>query len=427
MNSTSSPKSLKPDHSESVRVFWLMYALAVLSWISIKMILPALPGLADVLNTNSSGIKLSVSIYLIFFALSQLVWGVIIQKRGSRRTIYYSLTITLLGTLIAMISFDLPLYMVGRTLEGIGMGALGPVTRTVLVNYFDHKALSVRLSIIIGTAATMPALAPLFAGYLLIWISWQAIFAVFFMITAILFYFIYRLLPSPLHETIDYEAFSMVKILQNYLAIVKQKVFWGYTLPYAAITGGLLGYYSAMPYWYHVQLHIAEQHFSYLVFPTVGMYVSGLLVSRWLIRTKTIEMIIVYGTVFAFSAACLAFALAALNINALIDIVIVMSLFGFSAGLISPNANAGVLAYFKQVAAPTSALVTMTVFSSAALISAITMNIHINETLWALAAYLGTLSVIALLAGYFWMWLPSQKRDSYYHTKQLREGESKER
>ena len=410
MNSTSSSKLLKNDRSESVRIFWLMYALAVLSWISIKMILPALPELADALNTNTSSIKLSVSIYLIFFALSQLVWGVIIQKTGSRRTIYYSLTITLLGTFIAMISFDLPLYMVGRTLEGIGMGALGPVTRTVLVNYFDHKALSVRLSIIIGTAATMPALAPLFAGYLLIWINWQAIFGVFFTITAILFYFIYRLLPSPLHETIDHEAFSMVKILQNYLAIGKQKVFWGYTLPYAAISGGLLGYYSAMPYWYHVQLHISEQHFSYLVLPTVGMYVLGLLVSRWLTKKTSIEKIMLYGTVFSFAAACLAFTLAILNNDALIGIVIVMSLFGFSASLISPNANAGVLVYFRQVAAPTSALVTMTVFSSASFTSAITMNIHIDETLWPLALYLGTLSVIALSVGYFWMWLPSQNR-----------------
>ncbi len=409
-NSISSAILLKHDRSENERIFWLMYALVVLSWISIKMILPALPGLADALNTSSSGIKISVSMYLIFFALSQLVWGVIIQKKGSRRTIYYSLTITMIGTLIAMTSFDLPLYIVGRTLEGIGMGALGPLTRTVLVNYFDHKALSVRISIIIGTAATMPALAPLFAGYLLVWINWQAIFGVFFMITATLFYFIYRLLPSPLHETIDHEAFSMVKILQNYLAIVKQKEFWGYTLPYAAISGGLLGYYSAMPYWYHVQLHISEQHFSYLVLPTVGMYVSGLMVSRWLIKTKSIEMIMVYGTMLAFAAACLAFILAILNIDALIGIVIVMSLFGFSASLISPNANAGVLVYFKQVAASTSALVAMTLFSSAALTSTITMNMHIDKTLWALAAYLGTLSVISLLAGYFWMWIPSKKR-----------------
>ena len=74
----------------------------------------------------------------------------------------------------------------------------------------------------------------------------------------------------------------------------------------------------------------------------------------------------VYGTVFAFVAACLAFVLAILNIDTHIDIIIVMSLFGFSAGLIAPNANEGVIVCFKQVAPPTSELVTMTVFSNAA-------------------------------------------------------------
>ncbi|MEA3491003.1 MAG: MFS transporter, partial [Campylobacterota bacterium] len=176
MKLSESAQSVKPNQSEKKRIFWLMFALAVLSWISLKMVLPALPSLVEALHTSSSGVKLSVSIYLLFFAFSQLVWGVVIQKKGSRSTIYYSLSITLLGTLIAITSLNLPMYIAGRTLEGIGLGALGPVTRTVLVNYFDRKELSVRFSIIIGTAATMPALSPLFAGYLMVWINWQAIF-----------------------------------------------------------------------------------------------------------------------------------------------------------------------------------------------------------------------------------------------------------
>ncbi len=410
MNSISSSKSVKPDNSNNTRVFWLMFSLALLSWISLKMVLPILPGLADELRSSSSGIKLSVSIYLIFFAFSQLVWGAIIQKKGSRRTIYYSLIIALLGTLIAMVSFNLPLYIMGRTLEGIGLGAIGPVTRTVLVNFFDRKELSVRFSIIIGTAATMPALTPILSGYLLYWTNWQAIFGAFFLMTAVLLYLVYRLLPTNLHDTVTDEEITTVKILKNYLLVLKQKAFWGYTLPYVAISSGLLGYYSAMPYWYNVQLHIAEHHFAFVAVPTVVMYVSGLLFSGWLIKKKSIETIMIYGASFSVFTTFLLLILAFFNIDTMISIIIAMSLFGFSASLISPNANAGVLMHFKKLAAPTSALVSTTMFSVASLTSAITMNINISETLWALVAYIGTLSVIALLAGYFWMWLPTMKR-----------------
>ena len=127
----------------------------------------------------------------------------------------------------------------------------------------------------------------------------------------------------------------------------------------------------------------------------------------------------IYGAFLSVSVTFLTLILAMFNIDTIISIVVAMSLFGFSASLISPNANAGVLVYFKQVAAPTSALIAMAIFSSAALTSAITMNMQINEILWALAAYLGTLSVIALLAGYFWMWLPSQKIGGYYRTNSI--------
>ncbi len=256
INSTPLTKSAKPNRLESERVFWLMFALAVLSWVSIKMVLPALPGLADALHTSSSSVKLSVSIYLIFFAFSQPVWGAIIQKIGCRRTLYYSLIITLLGSFIAMVSFDLPLYIAGQTLEGIGMGASGPISRTLLVNYFDRKTLSARIGIISGTAATMPALAPIFAGYLLLWINWQAIFGTFFLMTAILFYFIHRLLPQSISSVTDQKELTAVEILKTNFAILRQSAFWGYTFPYAMSIGGLLGYYSAMPFWYHVQLHI---------------------------------------------------------------------------------------------------------------------------------------------------------------------------
>ena len=65
------------------------------------------------------------------------------------------------------------------------------------------------------------------------------------------------------------------------------------------MSSGLLGYYSAMPYWYHIQLHIAEHRFAFVAKPTVGMYVSGLLFSGWLVKKKSIETIMIYGASFS--------------------------------------------------------------------------------------------------------------------------------
>ncbi|TFG75921.1 MAG: hypothetical protein E4H21_07630 [Thermodesulfobacteriales bacterium] len=51
--------------------FRLAFAVIILSWMSIKISMPALPILSEVFHSTPGGVKLSVTIFFIFFALSQ--------------------------------------------------------------------------------------------------------------------------------------------------------------------------------------------------------------------------------------------------------------------------------------------------------------------------------------------------------------------
>jgi len=57
----------------------------------------------------------------------------------------------------------------------------------------------------------------------------------------------------------------------------------------------------------------------------------------------------------------------------------------------------------KKGAAPTAALIAVGLFGTASLTSIVTMNVHLRDTLWPVAAYLGILSSIGLAACYFWV------------------------
>ncbi len=403
---TSNGKSLTS--SGRFLVFWLTFALVVLSWMSIKIVLPALPGLPDIFDCTSDGVKLSVSLYLIFYALSQPVWGGVVQKTSCRKALFYSLFVVVIGSLIAMFSVNLPMYIIGRTLEGIGMGAGGPIGRTLLTNVYTRKELAHRIGLISGVAAAMPAVAPIIGGYLLTWINWRAIFGFMFLITVIYFYFAYRWLPVTRIKSANEGVITTRKLLGIYFAILRDTAFWGYALTYALIIGGLLGYYSAMPYWYHSQLGIPEHTFAYLAIPTVGMYIAGLIFAGYLIKKHDLEEVLFFGIILACATGLIAILLVFLKVSVVPGIVVVMSLYGFSGGLVAPNANAGVLDKFRKVAAPTSALVAVIIFGTASLTSAITMNLFIKDTLWPVVIYLLILSFIGLAAGYFWVWLPNR-------------------
>ena len=242
------------------------------------------------------------------------------------------------------------------------MGSASPAARAILTDVFDRREIARRMGTVSGAAAMMPALAPLVGGYLMVWMSWRAIFG-FFLILSVGFLFVaWRWLPETTTASADERLVTIRQLLGEYSSIFRSTGFWGFALAYATMTGGLLGYYSAMPYWYVAQLGIAEQHYAYLTIPTVGMYLVGLTTARFLIRNHELETILLLGTFAALCTAVVTALLAILDISGVVSIVASVSLFGLCAGLVVPSANGGAMTVFKKSAAPVSALLVATVF-----------------------------------------------------------------
>lgn len=401
------PHTGKLDQDQT-KVFWLVFSLVLLSWISIKITLPALPGFPNAFGCSSSGVKISVSLYLLFFAFSQPFWGGVVQKSGYRRAIVLSFIVAMTGSLVAMLSSSLPVYIAGRCLEGIGIGAASPIGRTLLVDSFDRAELTSRIGLISGIAAVMPALAPILGAYLIMLLGWRAIFGLLFVLTLAWLCGALRWLPRS-HMKVPKEApITLKSLLEINLTILKNKGFWGFALAYAAMLGGLLGYYSAIPYWFHVQLGVSPGAYPYLAVPTVLLFLGGLSVSGILARKRSTEVLLILGLLSSLIAASAAFGLLLLGLRGVWIIVSIMSLYSFAVGIVTPQANAGVLLRFKYAAAPASALLSLIIFGSASLTSGIAMRLTVSGAIWQLALYICLLSVTGLLAGYFWIWRPSR-------------------
>jgi len=388
--------------------FRLAFAVIILSWMSIKISMPALPRLSEVFHSTPGGVKLSVTVFFIFFALSQPIWGGIAQKIGCRPTLLVGILVSIAGSLIAMLAFDLPTYIIGRALEGLGMGSASPIARTILTDVLDRKNLARSMGTISGAASTMPALAPIIGGYLLTWIDWRAIFGFFLILSVLYLLLAFRDLPETRFYSEKNPRPTTSQLLGYYSSILKNRSFWGYALCYAVMTGGIIGYYSAAPYWFVSQLGIAPNHYAFLTVPTVVLYILGLFVNRMLLKKYDLEKLLFLGISSAVLTAIITLGLAVMNVSGLIAIIVLLSLFGFSAGLVMPAVNAGAMADFKNVAGPASALLVMTVFGVSSITASWAMRINI-DTLWSIALYLGVLSSIGLFANFFWVWLPYKK------------------
>ena len=117
---------------------------------------------------------------------------------------------------------------------------------------------------VIGLAAficgLVPAIIPIIAGYILVWWGWRFIFIVFLLISV--FYFLAYLKIFPIAAPKS-RFVSLRHVVLDYAKVLANKRLYAYLMPYV-LTGLMLGYYAAMPYWYVQQWHIATDHYAFL-------------------------------------------------------------------------------------------------------------------------------------------------------------------
>jgi len=381
---------------EKKKIFGVIFYMVLLSWASIKIVLPVLPRLDDILKTSSGNIQLSVTVFLLFFSLSRLFWGPIAHVLGNAKTLRIAVFIAMVGSALAMLAYSFPMYLIGRTLEGLGMGAIPIVSMAILPNIYDKKRLSKKMTYVTGISATMPAISPIVGGYMMKFIDWRAIFAFLLLLSLILIILSFKYLGR-VNKFKDTREHNVKGILKAYLEVFRERKFWGYVVPASFTSGALIGYYSASPFWFVKQLGFDTHIFSYFLLPTVGLYVIGnFLISAFVGKFKY-QKLFLFGIIMSIIVSGLFFVFSFWGFSNSILIIVFMSLFGLTSGMIALLTSAGVLSHFKEISAIASAAMTCFLFLMSSALSTISMKLlatNINSVI----IYLGGVSILGFIS-----------------------------
>jgi DHA1 family bicyclomycin/chloramphenicol resistance-like MFS transporter len=320
-----------------------------LSYLSVNILLPALPSLAAALHTSNSNIQLSVTALLIGYGLSQFLWAVLSDRFGHRKIILYAISVTLVGSLIAAGAEHISLFMLGRFVEGLGAG-FGPVlSRMIAKKHLSKQKLHLVFICISSVAALMPTIAPFIGGHLLNSFNWQAIQYVLSGICAIILVLTMVLL-KPESQT-EVSEISFQQLYNDFKLTLSNRTFMAYYCSLSLVTGSLISYYIMAPYVYVQSLHVpANKYSEYLLFVGLSYLVSSNL-HRQLIKHMPTKLHMLCGFILLFSVVvelCIYNYLGAITVNA---IVIAGCILGAAYGFISPTSNTHAVACIKTAAA----------------------------------------------------------------------------
>ncbi len=342
------------------RVVLVLTALVAFGPLSTDMYLPALPGLGRSLGAGMGTAQLTLSVFMVGFAVGQLAFGPLSDRFGRRPVVASGILLFVAASLACAAAPTIEALIAARFLQALG-ACSGPVLGRAMVRDLVARSEAARILGLMSTAMSLaPAVAPAIGAWLAAAAGWPSIFLALAGFGALILAATLAVVGET-NRRLDRSALAPAALLANYAALVRHRAYLGYSLSVAAAYGALFAFLSGSSFvlidWYGVPPAWFGPMFALVC---LGYMIGGLLTSR-LTRRTGIDRLIRAGQAVQVAAAG---AMVLLTVG---DPAGGFGLGGFAVvlptmavmigtGLIMPNGFAGALEPFPHIAGAASSL-----------------------------------------------------------------------
>jgi MFS transporter, DHA1 family, multidrug resistance protein len=207
--------------------------------LSVDLYLPSMPALAAALAAPPSHVQLTISLYLIGFAIGQIVYGPVSDRVGRKPIIIMSFALYCLATLICFFSTSIAVLIAGRFLQALGVSGSIVVVRAVVRDMYEGARAGRQLSAMGMLMGFAPILAPLSGGVLQTAFGWRAGFVFLIVLGALAGVLAWRYLPET-HRV--GAAAPLSGLWRNYRRVATHPVFLANLAVGAVAYGGLFAW-----------------------------------------------------------------------------------------------------------------------------------------------------------------------------------------
>jgi len=388
-----------PDGKAPLNLIIILGILSAAGPLSTDMYLSSLPTIAKVFDVGVSGSQLTLSVFLMGFAIGQLFVGPIADRVGRRPTLIIGLLVYAVASAASYFAPSIEVLIGLRFVQALGASVGAVVTRAVVRDLFTPAQAAHVFSNMATIMALVPAGMPILGGQLLINFGWRASFAVMtvFGIGASL------MVMLKLRETLrtpDPLATRPLRILINFGEMLRHPQFLGCALTGATAFCGLFAFISGSSFVLSEVFNVKPQHFGfYFTGPVVGYIIGTQLAARLVVRHGHVAVMAAGAYVVAV-AGLLAAALAVAQVPHTAAVVAPVALFTIGVGLALPQAMAGALAPFPERAGAASSLLGFIQMGLAALVGG-AVGYFDNGTQTPMGVIIGITGLAALSAYWF--------------------------
>lgn len=340
--------------NSSLGIVLILGLLAMLMPLSIDMYLPALPVIAQEYGVDAGRTQMTLSSYILGFAIGQLFYGPMADSIGRKPVILGGTLIFAAAAVACALSQSVDQLIAMRLLHGLAAAAASVVINALMRDIYPKEEFSRMMSFVMLVTTIAPLVAPMAGGAVLVWFNWHAIFwilALLALLASVAIFFLVR-------ETLPVERrqkFHFRTTLGNFATLFRHKRVLSYMLASGFSFAGMFSFLSAGPFVYIELNHVSPQHFGYyFALNIVFLFLMTIVNSRFVRRVGAVKMFR-NGLYVQFLMALWMVISAELNFG-FWALVLGVAAFVGCVSLVASNAMAVILDEFPHMAGTASSL-----------------------------------------------------------------------
>ncbi|SBN63282.1 MFS transporter, DHA1 family, bicyclomycin/chloramphenicol resistance protein [Curtobacterium sp. 9128] len=260
------------------------------------MYIPALPAIARDLGTTPSAVQLSLTAFLVAFAVGQLLAGPVSDGIGRRPMLLWGTALFAVASLGCALAPDVVTLVVARVVEGLAGAAAAVAGRAMVSDVTDGAVMAKVFGTLAAINAIGPVVAPLVGGAVLTVGTWRVMFVVLAVLGAVFFAMVVARLP----ETLRPEARGGIGLGANWqrmrelLAIPR---FRAYLLSGVLSTIGFFAYIATSSFVFQTQFGFSEGLYTIVFATNATMMIITTLVFRRVVGRFSEDGLLTFGLV----------------------------------------------------------------------------------------------------------------------------------
>lgn len=329
-------------------------ALTAVGPLSTDMYLPSLPDIGRDFNADAGTVQLTLSAHLIAFAGSQLFYGPLADRYGRRPVLMGGFLLFMAGCFASLFVATIDQLILARILQAVGGGASVVLARAIVRDLFEGADAGQMLAKMAAIMGLVPAAAPMLGGVVQDLYGWKANFIAMGAFGAVLA----LMTAFNLDETLPparRQSAAPLAILRSYRRLLADARFLRYLAIASLAFCGLFAFVSGSSFVMQGIYGLSPIVYGLIFGAMAGGYVAGSITGGRLVRKLGIDGTLRFGGFCAALGGLLMLA-GLLTTPSALAIALPVVIYGFAMGATMPQAMAGALTPFPDIAGTASSL-----------------------------------------------------------------------